>query len=91
MILLAQLDKDKTSIEVLLDEAGLELLRGIINKQWKEPHLNTSNLYDFDHEHLTSKEWGGAELTPEFTSSDAGKIHSVKIVYLGENGEALLS
>jgi len=90
MILLVQLNKDKSSIDILFDKDGLNLLREVINKDWQEPVSKGNNLYDLDHEHLTSKEWGGDELTPEFTSRDAHKIQSAKIVYLGEDGESIL-
>lgn len=88
MVLLFQLTDD--SLEVLLDKGGLDLLRSIINKNWAEPQKKENGLYDLDHEHLSSIEWGGQELTPEFTSENAKEIHSAKIVYLGEEGRNLL-
>jgi hypothetical protein len=91
MILVVQTNKEKDTVEVLFDKQGLELLRTVINKDWYEPINKENNLYDLDHEHLSSKDWGGDELTPEFTSQDSEKIHSVKIVYLGTEGETILS
>ena len=91
MVLTAQLNNEKDSIELLFDKEGLDLLRKIINKDWYEPISKENNLYDLDHEHLASREWGGEELTPEFTSSDSNKIQSVKMVYLGIEGKSFLS
>ena len=91
MILLFQLNKEEPSVDILFDKQGLEALRNIINKHWRQPIKKSSGLFDLDREHLSSKEWGGDELTPEFTSTDFEKIQSVKIVYLGEEGEAIIS
>lgn len=91
MILVVQKNNESDTIEILFDKQGLELLRTVINKDWYEPINVENELYDLDHEHLSSKDWGGNELTPEFTSQDSEKINSVKIVYLGENGETILS
>ena len=91
MILVVQKNNETDTIEILFDKQGLELLRTVINKDWYEPINVENDLYDLDHEHLSSKDWGGNELTPEFTSQDSEKIYSVKIVYLGENGETILS
>lgn len=91
MILVVQKNNETDTIEILFDKQGLELLRTVINKDWYEPINVENELYDLDHEHLSSKDWGGNELTPEFTSQDSEKINSVKIVYLGENGETILS
>ena len=91
MIFVAQLLREENSLELLFDEAGLELLKNVINKHWTEPIQKHNDLYDLDHEHLTSKEWGGNELTPEYTSKEYDKVHSIKIVYLGKNAEKLLT
>lgn len=91
MILVVQKNNETDTIEILFDKQGLELLRTVINKDWYEPINIENDHYDLDHEHLSSKDWGGNELTPEFTSQDSEKINSVKIVYLGENGETILS
>jgi hypothetical protein len=91
MILLVQLNEDKKSVDLLFDKQGLDFLKEIVNKEWKEPVRTENEFYELDHEHLTSKDWGGNELTPEFTSKDAHKIESIKIVYLGMKGESLLS
>jgi|688.fasta_scaffold343801_3 hypothetical protein len=91
MILLFQLNKENDSVDILFDKDGLIALRTILNKEWKEPICDKNEYYDFDHEHLTSKDWGGNELTPEFTSPEAHKIEAVKIVYVGEQGEQFLS
>lgn len=86
MILVLQLEKDKAAAELVFDKEGLTLLKEIINKEWKEPKELRSDAYDLDHDHLSSKEWGGDELTPEFTSKGYREIHALKIVYLGEEG-----
>ena len=91
MILLVQLSKENNSIDILFDQEGLHALRSILNKEWKEPIHNKNEYYDFDHVHLTSKDWGGNELTPEFTSPVAHKIEELKIIYVGEKGEHFLS
>jgi hypothetical protein len=91
MILLIQLNNGKDTVDILFDKEGLEKLRNILNKDWKEPILKENGTYDIDHEHFTSKEWGGGELTPEFTSNDAYKIESAKISYIGENGEQFMT
>jgi hypothetical protein len=91
MVLTFQLNNEKDSIEILFDKMGLEILRDIINKNWHEPISKKDRLYDLDHEHLASIEWGGNELTPKFTSKDSFMIYSVKIVYLGIDGEKLTS
>ena len=91
MILIFQINDNKNSLEILFDKEGLDLLKNVINKDWNEPLKKEKNLYDLDHEHLSSSEWGGTELTPEFTSKDAHEIHSAKIVYLGKDGKTLLN
>lgn len=91
MVLYFQVNKEVNSVEILFDKDGLNLLRNIITKKWHDPTKRENNLYDLDHEHLTSAEWGGEELTPEFTSIDALSIQSVKMVYLGGEAEKLLS
>ena len=91
MVFVVQLDNTKDTLEILLDDKGLALLRNIINKNWHEPKMRKDELYDLDHEHLLSKEWGGGELTPEYTSEGVSKINSVKIVYIGEQGESIIS
>ncbi|MFM2362746.1 MAG: Immunity protein 32, partial [Bacteroidota bacterium] len=73
------------------DKEGLEFLRAVLNKDWSEPTIDNKELYDFDHEHLSSKDWGGEELTPEYASLDSQIIHSVKLIYLGVNGKEILS
>lgn len=90
MILVFQLDSENSS-EILFDQEGLNFLRDLLNKNWQEPQQNENNLYDLDHEHLLSNEWGGNELTPQFTSKGARRIDSVKMVYLGRKGKSLLS
>lgn len=91
MIIVIQKEKEQESVEILIDEKGLEFLRRIFNKEWHEPKLGKAGLYDLDHEHLSSNDWGGDELSPEFTSDGADKIHSLKIVYLGKQAEKILS
>lgn len=90
MLLTFQINDSKDSIEVLFDQEGLCLLKNLLNKSWYEPIQKADGLYDLDHEHLLSKDWGGEELTPEF-SNVGSKVESVKIVYLGKNGKKLLS
>lgn len=90
MILLLQSNSENDSAEIIFDKQGLQLLRTLLNKDWKEPVQKNNEYFDFDHEHLASKVWGGEELTPEFSSPDSNKFQSVKITYVGENGEQLL-
>lgn len=90
-MLVVQKNKVSDVVEVFFDKKGLDFLRELINKQWYEPINKGSELYDLDHQHLLSKDWGGEELNPEFTSEDSYKIHSVKIIYFGVNGEKILS
>ena len=90
MILLFQSSSENDSAEIIFDNQGLHLLRTLLNKDWKEPVQKNNEYYDFDHEHLVSKELGGDELTPEFSSPNSNKFQSVKITYVGENGEELL-
>ena len=91
MLLTFQINDNQDSIEILFDKEGLDFLKNLIDKNWYEPICKADGLYDFDHEHLLSKDWGGDELTPEFTSEDSKKIESVKIVYLGKNGKKIIS
>lgn len=86
MTLTFQITADKESIELFFDQEGLDLLKKIINKNWHEPMKLDNKNYDFDHEHLMSKEWGGDELTPEFTSENCSRVHAIKIVYIGRDG-----
>jgi len=90
MVLTFQLNKEKDSLEILFDEEGHELFSRFINKKWEDPIPKENGLFDLDHEHLMSKDWGGNELTTEFTSKGKQMIHAVKIVYLGKEGESLL-
>ena len=85
MTLTIQINKGGESVELFFDQKGLDLLKKIINKNWYEPIKLDNGFYDFDHEHLISKEWGWDELTPEFTSEDSSKVHAIKILYLGRD------
>lgn len=91
MIIVIQKEKEQESAEILIDNKGLEFLRTILNKEWYEPKEGKDGLYDLDHEHLSSNDWGGEELSPQFTSQGAEKINSLKIVYLGKKAEQILS
>ena len=90
MVLLLQIDENPNSAELIFDKEGLGLLRDILNKKWRDPISKGGNMYDLDHEHLSSKEWGGDELTPEFSSPDTKKIQTLKVTYVGEKGEEFL-
>ncbi len=91
MIIIVQKEKEQESIEILIDKLGLEYLRNIFNKDWHEPIQGEDELYDLDHEHLFSAEWGGEELSPKFTSQNSEEINSLKIVYLGKDALKILS
>ena len=65
MLLTFQINDNQDSIEILFDKEGLDFLKNLIDKNWYEPICKADGLYDFDHEHLLSKDWGGDELTPE--------------------------
>lgn len=91
MIIVVQKEKEQESAEILFDKEGLELLRRLLNKDWYEPMQKNDELYDLDHEHLSSIDWGGEELTPQFTSHGAEKINSLKMVYLGKDALKILS
>jgi len=91
MLLTFQINDNKDSIEILFDKEGLDFFKSLINKSWHEPICKEDGLYDLDHEHLLSNSWGGDELTPEFTSDGSKKVESVKIVYLGKQGEKIIS
>lgn len=91
MIIVVQKNKEQESAELLFDKEGLEFLRNILNKNWYEPIKKEDGFYDIDHEHLASLDWGGEELSPQFTSQGAEKINSLKIVYLGLDPEKILS
>jgi hypothetical protein len=91
MIILVQKEKEQESAEILIDKEGLEFLRNLLNKDWYEPKQEKDGLYDLDHEHLSSKDWGGEELSPQFTSQSAEKINSLKIVYLGKDAGRILA
>lgn len=91
MVFVAQLNKDHDTLELLLDDKALALLRNVVNKKWHEPVKKEDNFYDLDHEHLSSKEWGGNELTTEHTTEGFTKIEAIKIIYIGEDGENLIS
>lgn len=91
MIIVVQKEKDQESAEILIDKEGLEFLRNMLNKDWYEPKQAKDGLFDLDHEHLSSKDWGGEELSPQFTSQSAERINSLKIVYLGKEAEKILA
>lgn len=91
MIIIVQKDKKQESVEILFDKEGLEFLRKLLNKPWHEPIQKEDALYDLDHEHLSSIEWGGEELSPEYTSLDNEKVNSLKMVYLGNDALNILS
>jgi hypothetical protein len=91
MVFVAQLNKEHVTLEVILDDKALSILRNVLNKKWSEPIKNENGLYDIDHEHLESKEWGGNELTPEYTTEGFVKIEAIKIVYIGKAGDQLIS
>ncbi len=86
MIIVLQKTKEQESADLFFDKEGLAFLREVFNKDWYEPIKDEDDgLYDFDHEHLSSREWGGQELRPECSSENVEKIHSLKILYLGKD------
>ena len=84
MTLVIQVDKQGSAIEMVFDKTGLEFLKNVLSRNWNEPVSKGNNYYDFDHVHFASKQWGGDELTPEFTSPGFNEIHAVKMIYLGK-------
>lgn len=91
MVFVVQLNKEQNKLEFVIDYKALSLLQSIVNREWYEPKMKINGGYDLDHEHLASKECGGNELTPEHVTEGFIKIEDIKIIYIGKDGEKLIT
>lgn len=71
-MLVFELDKSSSVLEIHLDDNGLEKLKEVIAK--------LDQLKQSDHVHLMTEEWGGDELSDEQQNMDFDLIHHVKIM-----------
>jgi len=68
---------DDSIVYIYMDSAGWEIFKGEFDNLLKGKK--------YDHTHLFSKEWGGSELTHDYSNNKVVNINHVKLYYLGKD------